>query len=308
MAVIVASAILAFAGAARAAAPDPRAGEPTAAAAAGNTMTFVSLTPVYQGGADLDGGGEVGFGAVVLRGGILADLGGGKRAGVTLIYDRLDYSFTNPRAFDLIAPWNVVQRYGVSAPLSYTLENGWILGATPSFEWFKENGAGSADSFTWGATFSGSRRFANGNMLGLGVAMFDRIEETLIFPFVTVDWRLGDRWRLTNPLATGPTGPAGLELDFQIDSRWSAGVGAAWRSLRFRLSESGPTPNGIGEERGMPVFLRVTHRFDNQSALHLFAGVVMNGQLRVEDASGRELRQEDTDPAPLLGATFIARF
>ena len=58
----------------------------------------------------------------------------------------------------------------------------------------------------------------------------------------------------------------------------------------------------------MPLFLRVTHRFDNQSALHLFAGVIMNGQLRVEDGSGRELRQEDTDPAPLLGATFIARF
>jgi hypothetical protein len=201
-----------------------------------------------------------------------------------------------------------VQRYGVSAPVLLALESGWVLGATPSFEWFREQGADSADSFTWGATFSASRRFANGNVLGLGLALFDRIEETLVFPFVAVDWRLGDRWRLTNPLASGPTGPAGLELDHQFDDRWSAGIGAAWRSLRFRLSETGPTPNGIGEESGMPLFLRVTHRFTNQAALHLFAGVVLNGQLRIEDASGRLLREEDSDPAPLLGATFIGRF
>jgi hypothetical protein len=58
----------------------------------------------------------------------------------------------------------------------------------------------------------------------------------------------------------------------------------------------------------VPLFLRVTHRFDNQSALHLFAGLVVNGQLRVEDASGRQLRQEDVGTAPLFGATFIGRF
>jgi hypothetical protein len=302
------TALFALAGPAQAADPRPAGEQPGKAGAGGTTTSFVSVTPVYQGSADLEDGGDVQFGGVVVRGGLISDLGGGTRAGITLIYDYLDYSFSNPKAFTSIAPWGVVQRYGVVAPLSFSVGNGWILGAAPSFEWFKENGARSSDAFTWGATFSGSRRFENGNMLGLGVALFDRLEETLVFPFVTVDWRLADRWRLVNPLASGPTGPAGLELDYEFDSRWTAGVGAAWRTLRFRLSESGPTPNGIGEESGMPLFLRVTHRVSNQAAFHLFGGIVLNGQLRIEDSSGRLLREDDRDPAPLFGATFIARF
>jgi hypothetical protein len=272
------------------------------------TSVFVSVTPVYQPGADLEGGGDVKRTAVLLRGGAVTDLGGGRRAGITLVYDRLDYSFSNPTAFNLNAPWGVVQRYGASVPLLFAIESGWVFGATPSFEWFRENGARASDSLTWGATFSATRLFANGNMLGVGLAVFDRIEDTMVFPFLTIDWRLGDGWRVMNPLAAGPTGPAGIELERQFDNRWSAGVGAAWRSFRFRLSESGPTPNGIGEDRGVPVFLRVTHTFDKQSALHLYAGVVVNGQLRVENAGGQQLRQVDVDAAPLFGATFIARF
>jgi hypothetical protein len=34
----------------------------------------------------------------------------------------------------------------------------------------------------------------------------------------------------------------------------------------------------------------------------------MNGQLRIEDPTGRALREVDRDTAPLFGATFIARF
>jgi hypothetical protein len=72
----------------------------------------------------------------------------------------------------------------------------------------------------------------------------------------------------------------------QLDGGWSAGIGAAWRVLRFRLSETGPTPNGIGEESGVPVFLRVTQRFGSQMGLHLYGGVIVNGELRVENAHG----------------------
>jgi len=305
---VAATTLLALAGTAQATAPGPAEEQGRRAGAAGTTTSFVSVTPIYQAPADLEDGGDVQFGGVVFRGGVLSDLGGGMRGGITLIYDYLDYSFSNPTVFNSNAPWGILQRYGVATPLSFSIGNGWILGATPSLEWFRENGASSSDSLTWGATFTGSRRFENGNMIGLGLAVFDRLEETLVFPFLTVDWRLGDRWRLVNPLASGPTGPAGLELDLELDGGWSAGFGAAWRTLRFRLSESGPTPNGIGEERGMPVFLRVTHRIGNQATLHLYGGVVLNGQLRVEDASGQVLREDDRDPAPLFGATFTARF
>ncbi len=78
--------------------------------------------------------------------------------------------------------------------------------------------------------------------------------------------------------------------------------------MRFRLSSDGPVPNGIGEERGVPVFLRATHAYGEQMSLSLYAGVITAGQLRVEDSSGNKLTQVDSDTAPFFGATFSARF
>ena len=49
-----------------------------------NWQGFVSLTPVYQGNADLDRGGDFSVGGAILRGGVSKDLGGGNRAGVNL--------------------------------------------------------------------------------------------------------------------------------------------------------------------------------------------------------------------------------
>jgi hypothetical protein len=262
---------------------------------------FVSVTPVYEGKGDLDNGGDFSVWRALVRGGVTGDLGGGNSAGVTLNYDYSDYSFSNPVAFGGVAPWNIVQRYGVAIPLSFALGDGWSLG-------FKENGADTGESLVWGAIVSGTKRFADGNRLGLGVGVYDRIEKTGAFPFLIVDWRFSDRWRLVNPLAAGPTGPAGLELDYRLNSDWELGVGAAWRLTRFRLSETGPVPNGVGEERGLPVFLRATRSLGAQMSLHLYAGVVAAGELRVEDPSGNLLRKVEYDPAPFVAATFTARF
>lgn len=273
-----------------------------------NWQGFVSLTPVYQGNADLDRGGDFSVGGAILRGGASKDLGGGNRAGVTLSYDYLDYSFSNSGAFGQVAPWNIVQRYGVAVPLSFAVGDGWSVGVAPSVDWFKENGANTGDSLTWGATVSGTKRFNDGNRLGIGVGVFSQIEKTSAFPFLIVDWRLNDRWRLVNPLPSGPTGPAGLELDYRFDGGWTAGVGASYRVMRFRLSDTGPVRNGIGEESGVPVFLRVTRKFSEQMELHLYGGVVAGGKLTLENSSGNKLREEDFDPAPLFGATFIGRF
>ncbi|MFO7542423.1 MAG: DUF6268 family outer membrane beta-barrel protein [Thiobacillus sp.] len=269
---------------------------------------FLSVTPVYQGEVDLDGGGHYSAQSAMVRMGVSGDIGRGNRAGVTLSYDYTDYSFSNPVRFGNVAPWNIVQRYGVSVPLSFGLSDGWSVGLLPSVEWFRENGADAGDAFTWGGIVSATKHFDNGNRLGFGMGVFDRIEETSVFPFLLVDWRISDRWRLVNPLPAGPTGPAGLELEYRLDSSWNVGLGAAWRNARFRLSNDGPVPNGIGEERGVPVFLRATHALGEQRTLSLYAGLVTAGQLRVEDSSGNELSQVDFDTAPFFGATFSARF
>jgi hypothetical protein len=269
--------------------------------------SFLSVSPVFEE-ADLDAGGSFRVGGVILRGGTSTGFGDGHRAGITLNYDYFDYSFDNPTAFGGVAPWNILQRYGFSVPLTFALRDGWSVGVTPSFDWFLENGASASDALAWGATFSAIKRFDGGNFLGLGLGAFDRLEETSIFPFPIVNWRFGERWRLINPLAAGPTGPAGLELDYLFDNGWALGVGAAWRRTRYRLSEGGPVANGVGEISGAPIFLRATREFAKTYTLNLYAGVVAGGELRVEDSSGNLLRKDDFDISPLVGFNVTARF
>ena len=276
--------------------------------AQGNWHPFASITPLYVGNSGIDGGGEYSMFGAIVRAGVQTGFGGTSLAGLTFNYDYLDYSFSDPAAFGGVAPWNVVRRYGVAAPLVFGVSDRWALGFIPSIDWFRENGADEGEALTWGGVISASRFFEGGNLLGVGVGVFQRLEKTSVFPLLLINWKLTDRWRLVNPLSAGPTGPAGLEIDYRLDGGWNIGLGAAWRTTRFRLSEAGPVPNGIGEESGLPVFLRVTRKFGAGISMNLYAGVVTAGQLRVEDPNGNGLREVDVDPAPLFGATFSARF
>jgi hypothetical protein len=269
--------------------------------------SFISVSPVFET-ADLDRGGDVDVSGVLLRGGTIRQFGGGTSAGITLNYDYTDYSFNDAVAFGGVAPWGAVQRYGFTLPFTYGLRDGWSVSAVSSFDWFKENDASASDALAWGATFSALNRYANGNLVGIGLGAYDGIEEATLIPFPIVNWRFGERWLLRNPLAAGPTGPAGLELDYLFGNGWTLGVGATYRKVRFRLSDSGPTPNGVGEFAGVPVFLRASKTFAGSYTLNLYAGVVAEGQIRVENSSGKELRKEEFDLAPLVGLNVTARF
>ena len=269
---------------------------------------FLAVTPVYQDEGDLDNGGDFSADGVLTNFGLSGPIGGDNRAGITFNFDYLDYSFGNPVGFGGVAPWNVVQRYGLSVPLSFGLRENWMLGIVPSVNWFKEDGADTGDSLAWGGIVFASKRFASGNMIGPGIGVYELIEETRVFPLLLIDWRLGERWRLINPLSAGPIGPAGLELDYDFTKGWVAGFGGAFRRSRFRLSDTGPEPNGIGEQRDLPLFVRVTHNLGRQAQLHLYIGALVDGRLRVENPSGAELHEEAFDPAPFVGLTLQAHF
>lgn len=280
---------------------------PGAGGAAEAWQSFFSVTPIWQGNANIDNGGDFDATGVGIRVGTSSGFGSGHRAGVTLHYDYLDYDFSSRTAFG-DAPWGQVQRFGFSVPLVFGGADGWFYGITPSVEWSRENGADLGESVIYGGILSATKAFAPDQRLGLGLGVFSDIEETRVIPILVVNWRLNDRWSLVNPLPAGPAGPAGLELNYRFDNGWDLGLGAAYRSLRFRLSENGPTPDGVGVERGVPVFLRLSADFSDQASLFLYAGAIVGGELRVEDSGGNTLREESFDPAPLLGATFRMRF
>lgn len=269
---------------------------------------FVSVSPVYQGYSDIDDGGRFKVSGAIVRGGAFYAMGAGSRVGVTLNYDQYDYSFDNAGAFGTQAPWGTVRRYGISVPVSWAVSDGWSMSVAPSVDWFGEKGASSSDSRVWGAMLSGVKQFEGGNRLGVGVGVYRQIEKTSAFPFVVVDWRLNERWRLVNPLPSGPTGPVGLELDYRLDDGWTLGGGFSYRSVRFRLADRPLARGGVGEETGVPLFLRVTRQFSPQMALHVYGGAVVGGKLRLENASGDLVEKQSFKAAPLLGVSLVGRF
>jgi len=280
---------------------------PGASGAAEAGRSSFSVTPVWQGNAKLDNGGDFDAIGVAIRIGRSTGFGAGHRAGVALHYDHLDYDFSRQTAFG-DAPWGEVQRFGFGVPLLFSGSGGWSYGVTPSVEWAREQGADSSESMVYGGIASVTRAFAPDRRLGFGVGVFSQLEETTVIPILIVNWRLSERWSLVNPLPAGPVGPAGLELDYRFDNGWRLGLGATSRSLRFRLSDTGPTPGGVGEQRGVPVFLRLSANLSDQASLVLYAGAIVEGEVRVEDSGGNKLREQSFDPAPLLGATFRMGF
>ncbi len=280
---------------------------PGTSGAAEAWQSSFSVTPIWQGNATIDNGGDFDAAGVAIRAGTGSGFGAGHRAGITFHYDYLDYDFSSRTAFG-DAPWSQMQRFGFSVPFMFSGADGWFYGITPSVEWSRENGADLGESVIYGGILSATKAFAPDQRLGLGLGVFSDLEETKLIPILVVNWRLNDRWSLVNPLPAGPAGPAGLELNYRLDNGWDLGLGAAYRSLRFRLSENGPAPDGVGVERGVPIFLRLSADLSDQASFFLYAGAVVGGELRVEDSSGNLLREESFDPAPLLGATFRMRF
>jgi hypothetical protein len=279
----------------------------SALSASGQTQTFVSFAALGQASSDLDDGGDFSATAVLLRAGMSRRYASGRSAGISFSYDAIDYDFSGGTSYPG-APWGTVQRIGFSAPMGLPGSNGWQYGLSPSVEWSRENGADWGDSLIYGAVVSATRVLDPDRRIGVGLGAFSQLEETRVFPLVLVDWRLSERWRLVNPLPSGPVGPAGLELDYGFDSGWNLGLGLAYRSIRFRLDEDGPVPGGVGEENGVPVFLRGSTRIGERASFMVYAGAMVSGELELEDADGNGIDKQSFDPSPLLGLSLSGRF
>jgi len=276
---------------------------------AGNSVNFsFSASTVYQFNANIDDGGTLHVArynaALDLSGRASRDL----RLGLSLAYEYDDYDFSGLTKFPVARPWSEVNRFGISAPVHYTFTDNWKLFVSPSVQWAGESHAKWDDALSYGAVAGISYKIRPDAVIGLGAGVYSNIEDTTVFPYITVNWQMTERLRLINPFRTSPAGPAGLELVYAIDKYWETGLGAAYRSYRFRLEENGPIPNGIGEYKTVPVFARFPYKFTLQIYIDAYGGATFVNKIYIEDQDGDELFSTKTDIAPLIGLTFVARF
>lgn len=268
-----------------------------------------SVTPLFMADSDLDRGGEVGMTSWQVSGSGNWVLGRDVRAGVQLRYEQQDWSFASPAAFGGSAPWETVTRYGVGVPINYVLGDGWSLNVTPRADWSGEEGADQSEALGLGLTAGAVKMFGPGKMLGFGLAVFDDIDDTTFFPFILVDWKFDNGWRIANPLAVGPSGPAGLELSYDLGGGWDLGAGAAYRSTRFRLAtDNRLAANGAAEVSSLPAFVRAGYASRDGWRVDLYAGAFFGSELNIDDKSGNRVAEDKFGNAPSVAANFSIRF
>lgn len=275
---------------------------------AGQTITSFSLTGINQFKTDMNEGGNFDWYEANARLGVNRQFTPNWGGGVFAEYGYQHWSWSNPTAFGGQAPWAGISTPQLGFSVSYSPSAAWRFSVSPSVEWAAENGVGTAGASTYGAVLLGTHTVSPSLTLGLGAGVFRQINENRIFPFLAVNWRINDQWTLSNPLPAGPAGGAGLELSYKIDNQWTVGAGGAYRSYRFRLNDNGPYAGGIGQNRLIPVFARVSYQFMPGTRLDFYGVASTGGNVQAQSADGSQTWNSDYKTGLGLGLNLSHRF
>lgn len=276
--------------------------------APGTTSTSFSLTGINQFSTGLDQGGNFNWFETDARLRMTRQFSSEWAAGFSVGYGYDKWFWNDARAFGNQAPWKNISTPSIGLSVQYSPQPGLIFAFNPSIEWAAEDGVGTAGSSIYGAVISAANRFNKDLTLGIGAGVFRELGETKVFPYLVVNWKITDKLTLRNPLPAGPAGGAGLELAYAIDSQWSVGVGGAYRKYRFRLNDSGPFAGGVGQNRMIPVFARVSYAFTPSTALDFYASAVTGGIVQAESANGSRSQSVGYNTGLGLALNFSHRF
>jgi hypothetical protein len=267
-----------------------------------------SYTPIYQLETDLDSGGSFDVQRHFLRFDIARFLDRHWTVGLGLSVDYERWNFSDIAGLAGVDLWDEIFRPGISVPVFYSPGEKWRFGVIPSIDFAGATGAETSESLSYGAVLTAAYAVRPGLMVGAGTGIFERLDQSEVFPYLVIDWKIDDRLRLTNPFRAGPVGPAGLELVYTPDDTLEMGVGGAYRSYRFRLDDSSAVADGIGEVDFWAPFLRVGWRLGNHYRLDINGGALVGGSIAIEDENGNDLGDTGYDTAPFIGVTLKGRF
>ena len=264
-------------------------------------LSSVSVSGLARLRADIDGGGDFSVNAGAVRAKLGRAFDARTSADVSVSYVYEDWHFGTPNALGTTAPWGTVHQPSIGASMRYAYSDTLAFLVAPQVEWNYETGASASDGLSYGAVVGAIYTWSKSLTVGAGVAAFRQVNRTQVFPILIVNWQINDKLTLSNPLEAGPTGGPGIELSYEISEPWDIGVGVAFRDTRFRLRRDGPTPNGIGQEKGVPIFAHLAFSPSRALSVDFYAGAIVDGNMRVLDSNGATLSSSDYKTQPVLG-------
>mgnify|MGYP001826064232 CR=1 FL=1 len=272
---------------------------------AGPLSVVVDSLVVGQGKADLDGGGSFKAQRAFLRAGALYRFGGGVSAGLFVSGGRLDYDFNTPSPV-----FEDINDLSISVPIRFPAGENVSVFLAPSLRYDYERGASRSEGQTYGVFGGAAWKVSDSLTIGPALGAFTQVEDESLrfFPALLVDWDISDKWNLSTGTGLGATQGPGLTLSYATSDKLKFGISARYENIRFRLNDQGPAPNGVGQDRSLPVVFSVDYEPFPRSSISAFVGAEFNGQLRLEDSQGNRIETRDYDPAPLVGAAIRLAF
>ncbi len=272
--------------------------------------TFSRGGAVYQFDSDLDEGGSYTASRFNIQAGQGYAWNPRTSISLALSYSNDGYSFSKGEGAGIatLTPWDTVHSVSISTPMRRGITDEWSAFFIPSLRSTGESGAEFNETLTGGAFAGVAYRFGDRLTLGPGIAVITQLEESAsVFPVLIINWKITDRISLETGRGLAATLGPGLSVNYRASQQWNLAIGGRYEKLRFRLDKDGKNPNGIGEDKAIPLFANCTYRFNPKATLSLVGGVELDGELQVEDADGDQIVKESGDPALFGGLTFSLR-
>ena len=263
----------------------------------------------YQFDSDIDDGGEFS----VARGGVVpaVTFNFDQRLSLTVKFSYLidAYDFSGSGAFTSIRPWDNIHSLGLGADVRWHMNDQWTIYGGPTVKMSAESGANFDEALFGGGYLGFSYRFSDQLLIGPGIGLLSEIEGDVdVIPILFVDWEPITNVTLRTGRGLAATRGPGLELAWAFTEHWEAGIAGRFDKLRFRLDDTGTGSNGVGEDKSFTLAATLDYSPSPKMQLSLAAGVILGGQLRLEDSSGTRLANTDYDPVPFVGIATRLRF
>ena len=256
---------------------------------------------LHQFDTNIDNGGSFSVDRANLRLGVSRVFNRENTVGIALGYGYNGYQFSDLA----VEPWGDIHRVSLAAPVRWAINDNWKLFAIPTIRSTAENGANFSDSVTGGFIGGVSYTFGEHLSIGPGIGVLSQLEDsTSVFPILLIKWKITDCLQLETGRGFGASQGPGLNLIWQTSDDWKITLGSRYEKLRFRLDEDGPAPDGIGEDRGVPVYLGASYSTSQFSELAIYAGAQFGGDLTLEDSSGNGISRTDHDTAIFAGFSW----
>lgn len=219
------------------------------------------------------------------------------------------YEFNDLTGFGGGDPWNKIEDTRVSVTWRFGFGETGSFIIIPTALYNGEKGASSGDGGTYGLYAAAAWRINSKLTIGPGFGVFSRLEDSArIFPILVIDWDISDRWNLSTGRGLAASQGPGLTLSYELNQNWSLGLAGRYEDVEFRLDDEGPVAGGVGRDQSMPMIFVATLKPSSKLSLSVFAGIELNGTLKLKDTLGNVVEESSYDPAPLIGASFGFRF